>query len=518
MPDNKNSPSAAKTYTGSNGRVLINVTASYISKFADLLIALLLIPFMVANLGDTDYGLWILVGSVVAYGSLLDFGVGSAVTKYISEYRARGTTEDARELIASALSLYCCIGAGIALLLLAIAPWFPVWFELEPNQHKTAIWLVILTGTGIGLSIPFAASDSVLKGLQRFEITSLLGTVRFLLFATGTVIVLLNDGGVLHIAAMQILSMCLIQIPAIWWIYRLAPEYRFGVKGASFAGLKTLASFSWSLFFVSIGGQLQSKTDEIVIGSRVSVGFVTPYSLALKLSQIPQMLADQFIRLVLPIASELHVKNDQKGLEATFIISTRLTLAVFLSFGVVLAVLAEPILALWVGSAYAEYAGLVWILVAALMFDTAQWPAVLVLQGMNRHQIFAVTSLITGIANVALSIALIPRFGLMGVALGTLIPAAIEMTLVIFPYAFRVIRVNPVRFLKATVLPTVLPSALMGVFLFIISTSLEISGIFSLIILGTAAILLYALIYLLYPANELERKLFIELLVEKFSL
>ena len=90
MPDNKNSPSAAKTYTGSNGRVLINVTASYISKFADLLIALLLIPFMVANLGDTDYGLWILVGSVVAYGSLLDFGVGSAVTKYISEYRARG--------------------------------------------------------------------------------------------------------------------------------------------------------------------------------------------------------------------------------------------------------------------------------------------------------------------------------------------------------------------------------------------------------------------------------------------
>jgi O-antigen/teichoic acid export membrane protein len=493
-------------------RILVNVAAGYISKTADLVIALLLIPFMVGYLGDPDYGLWILVGSVVAYGSLLDFGIAAAVTKYVSEYRVLNKPDETRRLIASALWLYFFIGGAIVLACILIAPWFPVWFELDEKQHQTARWLVILVGTGIGLSIPFAASLAVLKGLQRFGITSFLGTTRYILFALGTIAVLLNGGGLLQIAVVQIVSMTLIQIPAVWWLYRLAPEYKFGFRGASIAGLKQLISFSWPLFFVSIGGRLQSRTDEIVIGARLPVGVITPYSLALRLARIPQMLAEQFIHLVLPIASELHAEDKSERLGLALIIGTRLTFAVFLSFGVLLAFLAAPILTLWVGSAYAEYANLVWILVTALLFDTAQWPAALVLQGMNRHRIFAFTSVATGIANVGLSIALIPHFGLMGVALGTLIPAAIEFSLVILPYAFHVVGINPGRFIRQTLFPALAPSVAMLAFMALISTGVETWSGVLLISAGVAGTCVYAVIYLLIPANSAERKLFFDVI------
>jgi O-antigen/teichoic acid export membrane protein len=489
-------------------RVLINAVAGYISKGSDLIISLLLIPFMVARLGDADYGLWILAGSLVSYGALLDFGIASALTKYVAEYNARGTQDKTRRLIASALWLYTAIGALLVAAFSIIAPWVPAWFELDASQADTARWLVLITGTAIGLSIPYGASIAVLKGLHRFEITSLLGTVRFLLFAVGTVIVLQSGGGVLAIGAVQILAMTVIQLPAIWWIYRLAPGFRFGFRGACLSGIRTLGSFSWSLFLVSIGGQLQSRTDEIVIGSRMPVDAVTPYSLARKLSQIPQMLAEQFINLVLPIASELQARQDGANLKLTLTISTRLTIAVFFSLGMILCVLAGPVLALWVGPVYAESAPLVWVLVAAVFFDAVQWPAAVVLQGMNRHRLFAATSLATGIANVGLSLALIPHFGLLGVALGTLIPAAAQTALINIPYALRIVQISPGRLLRESLLPGFLPAVPGTLLLLYYARQVEEPSALALIGIAVAYVVIYMVFYLVYPTNTAERKIF----------
>src|SRR5213078_2168691 len=106
--------------------------------------------------------------------------------------------------------------------------------------------------------------------------------------------------------------------------------------------------------------------------------------------------------------------------------SSRLTLAIFIPVGCVLAVLTRPILTAWVGAAYADYAHLVIILTLAGLINTSMWPAASILQSMSRHRPLAAMSLGSGLVNVALSIALVHRFGLTGVALGTLIPTAAE--------------------------------------------------------------------------------------------
>jgi O-antigen/teichoic acid export membrane protein len=54
-----------------------------------------LTPFIVHELGASEYGLWVLVASFVAYGDLLDLGVGTAVTKYVAEHRTRGESDEA---------------------------------------------------------------------------------------------------------------------------------------------------------------------------------------------------------------------------------------------------------------------------------------------------------------------------------------------------------------------------------------------------------------------------------------
>ena len=122
--------------------------------------------------------------------------------------------------------------------------------------------------------------------------------------------------------------------------------------------------------------------------------------------------------------------------------STRLTLAIFVPFACVLVVLAQPLLTLWVGAAYANSTVLVLILTLARLFDISQWPAASVLTGMARHRPLAFISIGSGVVNLVLSLILVQRYGVVGVALGTLIPATLETLLLKLPLARREIGVS----------------------------------------------------------------------------
>ena len=71
-------------------RVLFNTATNYVAKILFLATGFVLTPFLLRHLGQTTYGLWVLVNSVVTYGGLLDLGIGAAVIKFMAEYRARG--------------------------------------------------------------------------------------------------------------------------------------------------------------------------------------------------------------------------------------------------------------------------------------------------------------------------------------------------------------------------------------------------------------------------------------------
>jgi O-antigen/teichoic acid export membrane protein len=256
---------------------------------------------------------------------------------------------------------------------------------------------------------------------------------------------------------------------------------------------------------VSIGGQMQSKTDEIVIGARLPIGLITPYSFAMLLSRVPQMFAEQFVSFMLPIASELNAKSEQDKLRKLLLLGTRSTLTVFLPIGGTLAILSGSILSAWVGEPYAKYSNLVWVLCGALMLDTMQWPAAMVLQGMNRHKIFGIVSMATGVSNILLSLALIPYFGLMGVALGTLITAAIETMFVVLPYACRRLNVSPGRFFVSVIMPVILPTLAMVFTLMAMRAYTEDGGIMTLAAASVISVFVYGIVFLMSPQSALER-------------
>jgi O-antigen/teichoic acid export membrane protein len=488
-------------------RVIVNTASNYVAKILTLGVWFFLTPFLLRELGASDYGLWILIGSIAAYGSLLDFGIATAVTKYVAQFHAEGRIEHAQSLVATALWLYLGLGLLAILLSAMLAPVIPIALNIPPGQQSTASWLMLLSGIGLGVSLPAATSIAVLRGLHRFDLSNLVGIFGMTLFTVATVGVLLLGGGLLGMVAVGIPVTLITQVPAIWLIRRTAPQLRFGLQQIDRGLLRMVMSFSSALFVINVAGQVQTKTDEITIGIFMPVANVSPYSIARRFSEMPLLLTEQFMKVILPLASQFDAENDRGRLRMLYLTSSRLTLAIFLPLAVGVIIYAQPFLKAWVGAPYDNYAYLVVILTVASLMDTSQWPAGAILQGIGRHRLLAIITLGTALANLGLSLALVRPLGLAGVALGTLIPATIESLCFVLPYVMRVNQISFRVVLKEIYLPALLPAAPMVIVLYGLREIVQPASIIAIVAFGGLGLLVYVISYMMIGAGQVERQM-----------
>lgn len=488
-------------------RVLVGTVSNYVGQFAAYGAWFFLTPFILGKLGPVVYGLWVLAGSVVAYGSLLDFGMWGAIIKYVAEYRARGEQEAARELIATALTLFTLVGLLPVLLAFLLAPLFPVVFNVPPGQEETARWVVLLMGAGIGVFIPCMISLSVLRGLQRYDLVNIVNLVGTIWEVAATITVLTLGGGVIGLVLVNIAGMLVMQLPAIYFINKFAPDLQFGYRGARRRYVRQVVVYSWPLFVVDMANRLQTKTDEITIGALLIVSAVTPYAIVRKLSEATFTLTQQFLRVLLPLASQLDAEQDEPRMRTLYLVGSRLAMAIFLPLAGVLVYLAAPLLAAWVGPAYAENAPVMVLLTGAGYAVVSQGTGVAILKGKNRHRLLAATSISAGLVNLLLSVLLARPFGLLGVAFGTLLPALVENFLLILPYVARILHIDARTIVRQVYLPVLIPLLPMMALLYLLQLAVPPEGWVAMGLTAIVGVGSYSLAYLFVGASVQERSM-----------
>jgi O-antigen/teichoic acid export membrane protein len=285
-----------------------------------------------------------------------------------------------------------------------------------------------------------------------------------------------------------------------------APELRFNLRSADPKLIRPILSFSWSVSLMSAAFRIETKTDELVVGAILSVSSVAPYALARKLSEAPQLLTEQFRRVLLPVAAELNAVDTPSQLRFLYLAGTRVTLAIHMPLTCTIAILAGPLLTVWVGAAYAPYANLVVILAISSLIITSQRPGNSVLQVMGRHRPLAFMAVCSAVTNLALSIMLGHILGLTGVAIGTLVPTIVVYLGVVLPYAMRVIRVPGTVAFREVFLPALAPALPAAAILLVLQRSLDLASLPAVLAASSAGLGVYAVCYLSLAATSPERK------------
>jgi O-antigen/teichoic acid export membrane protein len=487
-------------------RILRAAISTGAVRIISLSISLFLTPFMLHRLGGTQYGLFILISSLATQGALLDFGIAPAVVKFVAETHAQRDYVRGRGIIATAMSLYCLLALAVLLIAAALAALFPHVFSVPTPYRTTAIIAVFLMGVQVAVSIPMAISGAILWGLQRYEQSEAIGIFATVLAAASTVVVLLAGGDIVALIAAGTFAALIPQTFSIWLAHRSAPELKIGWKGARRDLIGKLFSSSISSFLIQFSSNLQTQIDEIVIGIFLPISSVGGYYVARRLSALPQMLSQPILGAFIPLASQLHAQNDINRLRELYLIGSRAILAICTPLLVVVVALAGPLLRLWVGTEYATSGAIVVILALASVLEVGYWPGRMIMQGIGRHHGLARATICAAIANLGLSVFLIRYFGVMGVALGTLIPAIFVNVGYIWPYTMRTVGISGLQLFKEALVPAFVPALPMMAALYILIRTIEPTGLILVGVTAAAGVATYAVFYLVFFAGEQEQQ------------
>jgi O-antigen/teichoic acid export membrane protein len=198
-------------------------------------------------------------------------------------------------------------------------------------------------------------------------------------------------------------------------------------------------------------------------------------------------------------------RQDPVVLRRLFLTASRLSLAIALGVGLPIALLGGHILGVWVGARYGAYGTVVLLLAVAAIIDLPSGPAGYVLQSIERHEPVAWMAIGGGLANVGISIALVGRYGINGVAAGTLIATAVEITLFVIPYAAHALGISAREFVAEVIAPLVLPAVVLSAVLVGGDSFLMLGSALYLGLVIAAGLLAYTVTYVALGARAAER-------------
>ena len=440
-------------------QLIRNVFTSWAGMAVTLAITFLFTPYLIDQLGKSQYGIWSLVFSLIAYMKLADAGMNQAVAKYIPQYYATGDYDQLNQVVSSAARIYTVISLLIVALSVGLAFGVLQFFHIEPRYLEVARITLILIGTNQAVTYIFIPFASLLP-FHRADIVNYF-EIGGMLIQTLLIVVMLELG--LGLTAMAGVVL-VVNIISHCWRYQIRrkkfPMVKF--SRAAITGEKTRALLtygSYSLLIVAAWIVI-FQTDNIVIGKFLSMEAVAVYAVPAAIVTQLRNTINAIAVPIVPTISHINAQQDDRQVMEIYLRSTRYLYYLSALICVGALIFGGPFILLWVKDGFTESITVLQILIVPAAIYLPQMIANSVLFGVSRHKVLFYILTAEGVSNIALSLILVGHYGIIGVALGTAIPQFL-IYLFIYPKVFYRTMNSPVTpfcltALKSVVISTVI--------------------------------------------------------------
>ena len=402
--------------------VIKNAFANVVRGGASAIVAVALPHFLTHDLSVDRFSAWVLMLQIAAYSNYLDFGVQTAVARYVAQAVERGDKRQRDEVISTALVLLLAAGA-VALVISVLIAWnLPHLFRKAPIQLLGELKEgVLLLSASAAALLPLSTFTGILIGLHSNEYPAIaIGSSRIM----GAVAVLI---AVHFTGSLVWLALCVGGFNLIGGILQyhfsrhLVPDMRLRIDCASRRMARELVHYCTGLTAFNLGMLLVSGLDLTIVGL-FSFGDTGYYAVATTaITMIVGLTTSIYSALMTPLAV-LQQRGEQSRFRKLVLESTRLGTYAAVAGAIVVTLAGRPLLTVWVGSHYAAKAFpileiLVWA--QALRLSASAYSVALVATAQQNYGIAA--ALAEGTVNMLASLVGAWVLGPVGVAWGTLL-------------------------------------------------------------------------------------------------
>jgi O-antigen/teichoic acid export membrane protein len=406
-------------------RMVAGTLSSLINRLVGLSLAFFVLPLVINAAGAEEYGLWAVMGATVTYFGLLDCGIGSGFIKYLAEFLEFRHHATVRQVMAFGLLFY--LGLGVVLLPLAIVggPHIVAWLQVNGRYEVLASHLLLLAVAYFLLQNALGILNAFIVAMQRTDVAAWIDTIGQIVYAASVVILLHLQYKVLAIPYALFAALLGVTVIRLVLVCRLF-GWPFGNPLRLDGHLvKRLFGFGLWTQISMLTAVINLETDRIILGAFVSLTSVTYYELGNRLAQLSRNLPLTLLGPILPAASAIDGRKDDRQLNRIYIRATRyLALATGAIAGLLVAA-GPQIVRVWMGREYPWVTAIMAALLLTYAVNNLTGVGTTVVRAVGLPHVETYYAVLAAVVNVVATIVLTPLFGLMGVIAGTLIGSVV---------------------------------------------------------------------------------------------
>lgn len=451
----------------SSNQIKIGALLSYFSIGVNILAGLLYTPWMIAQIGKSQYGLYTLAHSLITL-FLVDFGLSSATARYVSKYKAEENQKKVNDFLGVVYKLYLLVDAIIFIALITIFFFLDtIYVNLTPSELETFKVVYAISAIFSVLNFPFVTLNGVLTAYEKFVQLKLSDVIYRFLVVGMTIIALLCGMGIYALVTVNAAAGLIITFYKFIIVRKSTPvkvNFRYRDKEL----YKNIFGFSIWVTVSTLAQRLIFNITPSILGIVANSAAIAVFGIVTTIEGYTYTITNAINGMFLPKISKIYTEeNSQNNLAALMIKIGRFQYALNGLIIVGFSVVGKTFIELWVGKEYMEaYYGILLVIIPGLFFNSLQIAnTAMVVQ--NKVNIQAYISVVTGIVNVCLCPILAEKYGVLGACISIFCAYMIRAILCNIIY-YWVLKIDIITFIKKCyigMMPAVLLTIIIGGFI-----------------------------------------------------
>lgn len=440
-------------------KTIWNITANVAGIVVNMISGLLVMPFLIQKLGNTTYGLWILIGTLTGYFGVLDLGVSAAVGRLIAIHRARREPDDINVVMSTAFTLLLVVSLCVCVATFAALWLFPVLFTVPASSAVDVRYSLILVGCNLALAFPASVFSGFLWGFERFDLQNVIDIPALILRTALTMTMVNTAAPLISLGAIVLIVGVLSAASKALVCYKLVPHLQVSLRNVRRNKVREIFSIGSWLSVISWSRTLIPQIAPTLIGARLGSAAVTTFTVARQLVSYANIFAINATQVMTPGATSAYATNAFATQRQLFIEGGKFAYALTIFFCAGLFCLGGPFIHWWQhGLQDAAYRPLL-ILMLGESLPMSQWLTYSVLLGAGRQRNLGLLALSEGAIALPLILGLSGKAGITGACIGVALAGFLTRGVVQLFYGCRLVRLSFSSYLRQVFVPVTLAAA-----------------------------------------------------------
>lgn len=489
----------------------VGAALNYVVIILNMLVGLLYTPYMLRMMGQSEYGLYSLVASVISYLTVLDLGLGNAIVRYTAKFRAEGKTTEQYEMFGMFLVLYVIIGiiafvAGLGLYF-NVDTLFGATMTIEELDKARVMMLFLIFN--LAVTFPMSIFGSIITAYERFVFPKVVNIIRVVL-NTVIMICLLEMGykAVAMVILQTLFNLLTLVINFFYCKYKLQIKVFF--RNFKWGLLKEIVVYSFWIFLNVIMDRIYWSTGQFVLGAFVGTAAVAVFAVAIQLEHIYMQFSTAIAGVFLPkVTSMVARNNNREEISNLFIRTGRIQFIVIALILTGFIVFGRNFINLWAGSDYDSAYAITLLFFVSLAIPMIQNLGITILQARNQMMFRSLLYIVIAVVSLVFQIVLAKQYGGLGCAISIAGALFLGQGLIMNIYYHKKQGLDIISFwseiLKMSIIPLIF--GLSATFIF---RSIVLDSWLSLGAAIAVFLVIYIPLFFCFSMNQSERDLFVK--------